>query len=69
MLKPRNMKIADCTCLMCGSRLGLTVTGVVTGDNRGTCPMCSEPFLVNITREEMESFLEAEEEQPIKGSH
>ncbi|TAL39799.1 MAG: hypothetical protein EPN93_00715 [Spirochaetes bacterium] len=66
MLVPGKMKIADCTCLLCGSRLGLTISSVVTGDNRGACPMCGEPFLVSITREEMEQYIEAEEERPLR---
>ncbi len=57
MIKRDPMKISDFTCLMCGSNLGLTLDAVSVGDNEGTCPMCAEPYRVNITDSEMEDFI------------
>ena len=54
------MKAADFTCVLCGSRLGLRLDALSVGDNRGTCPMCGEPFLVNLTGGEMEDLRAAE---------
>ena len=66
MFRPEKMKVSDCTCLLCGSRLGLAIDRVVIGDNCGECPMCGEAYLINITREEMELFFEAEEDRPLR---
>jgi hypothetical protein len=62
MLKITKMRVCDYTCLLCGSKLGLSMDGVIIGDNKGTCPMCSEPFIVNITKHEMKEFTEVEKE-------
>ena len=56
MFKPEPMKIGDYTCLLCGSRLELTLEKGIVGDNEGACPMCAEPYRINITDKEMEEF-------------
>ena len=61
MFRRGKMKISDCTCLMCGSSLELKIEKVCIGDNRGECPMCSEPYCINITEAEMADYLDAEE--------
>ncbi len=60
MLLPQRMKASDFTCLLCGSRLGLTLAKLIIGDNPGTCPMCAEPFMINVTEDEMNELVEAE---------
>jgi hypothetical protein len=60
MLKVPEMKVGDCTCLLCGSQLELKINEVIIGDNRGACPMCQEPFTINITKNEMKEFKKAE---------
>jgi len=60
MFKPGPMKISDYTCLLCGSKLGMTLKSAIIGDNTGSCPMCEEPFRVNITADEMEEFIKLE---------
>jgi hypothetical protein len=62
MFKVSKMRVCDYTCLLCGSKLGLTMESACVGDNRGCCPMCSEPFVVNITDHEMRDFRAIEEE-------
>ncbi|MBN2077592.1 MAG: hypothetical protein JW838_01410 [Spirochaetes bacterium] len=60
MFKVPPMKASDFTCLLCGSRLKLKLEALIVGDNRGHCPMCGEPFLVNLTKGEMEDLKNAE---------
>ncbi|MBN1531706.1 MAG: hypothetical protein JXA20_03505 [Spirochaetes bacterium] len=60
MFKRTPMKISDLTCLLCGSNLGLTLETVAVGDNEGCCPMCNEPYRVNITEAEMKEFIALE---------
>jgi hypothetical protein len=61
MFRRGKMRVSECTCLMCGSGLELKIEKVRVGDNRGECPMCSEPYCINITGEEMAEFQDAEE--------
>ncbi len=61
MLKAPDMRAGDLTCLLCGSKLELKIKELKTGDNKGKCPMCSEPFIMNITEAEMKEFIKAEE--------
>jgi len=60
MLKVPEMKVGDCTCFLCGSRLELKIDEVIIGDNKGSCPMCQEPYTINITKDEMKEFKKAE---------
>jgi hypothetical protein len=60
MFKTPEMRVSDYSCLLCGSKLGLAMTDVIVGDNCGCCPMCNEPFIVNITADEMKDFLDIE---------
>ncbi len=66
MLKVPQMKVSDITCLLCGSRLKLGINSVIAGENKGKCPACDESFVIKVTDEEMEEFLIAEEEIPLK---
>ncbi len=61
MLKAPDMRAGDFTCLLCGSRLELKLEKLIIGDNRGECPMCSEPFTMNVTEAEMKELIKAEE--------
>lgn len=58
---PRPMTAGDFTCLFCGSRLDLRLERLQAGENRGSCPMCGEPFCVKLNREDMEGLFESEE--------
>jgi DNA-directed RNA polymerase subunit RPC12/RpoP len=60
MFKTPEMKASDYTCLLCGSKLGLKLNSLITGDNEGACPECSEPFFINITSDEMAELKAAE---------
>ncbi len=60
MLKAPDMRAGDFTCLLCGSKLELTLQQLTIGDNPGECPMCSEPFTINITETEMKELIKAE---------
>ncbi len=60
MFKVSPMNASDYTCLLCGSRLELKLHALAVGDNRGACPMCGEPYLVNLTEAEMEELHKAE---------
>jgi hypothetical protein len=62
-MRKGKMRISDCTCMLCGCGLELKIDDVKAGDNTGDCPMCSEPFVLNITKDEMEEFVEAEKLQ------
>jgi len=62
MLRRGQMKASDFTCMMCGSKLGIKFTDIKVGDNLGSCPMCSEPYRINVTGDEMEQLMEAEEQ-------
>jgi len=62
MFKPSKMRIADLTCLSCGSKLEIKFSDAIIGDNKGECPMCQEPYKINITKDEMDEFNLAEEE-------
>ena len=62
MFSAPKMRVCDYTCLLCGSKLGLSMDSVSIGDNTGLCPMCSEPFRVNITADEMKEFKKIEKE-------
>ena len=64
MFKPGQMRISDYTCLLCGEKLGLKLADVAVGDNTGSCPLCGEPYMINITEKEMEEFIKLE-----KGAH
>jgi hypothetical protein len=61
MFKAPEMKVSDYTCLLCGSKLGLTLKSAKIGDNSGCCPMCGEHFIIDITADEMRVFREIEE--------
>ncbi len=61
---PGPMRAADFTCLFCGSKLGLSLKDIHTGENRGSCPMCGEEFCLKINRDDMEELWEAEEIKP-----
>lgn len=58
---PRPMTAGDFTCLYCGSRLELKLEQLVVGENRGICPMCTEPFCLKLNKEDMEGLFESEE--------
>ncbi|PKL37916.1 MAG: hypothetical protein CVV44_12160 [Spirochaetae bacterium HGW-Spirochaetae-1] len=60
MFKAPEMRAADYTCLLCGSRLELKLENLVVGDNTGSCPMCAEPFCIIITTEEMYQLIKIE---------
>ena len=60
MFKEPQMRVCDYTCLLCGSKLGLSIDCVTIGDNSGSCPMCGEPYIVNITKQEMKEFADVE---------
>jgi len=64
IMLPGPMRAKDFTCLYCGSKLELTIKDVHIGENRGSCPMCSEDFCLKIDKEDMEQLLEAEEIRP-----
>ena len=64
LMKP--MTADDFTCLLCGSRLGLKFGDLILGENRGSCPMCQEPFIIKLDREDMEHLIEAEENRSSK---
>ena len=66
MFKAPRMRVSDYTCMLCGSKLELTMKVVCVGDNCGTCPMCGEPYTLNITIKEMNEFEEIERE--LKGN-
>lgn len=61
MMKRPYMKAEDFTCMLCGLKLGLKFDNLIIGDNTGECPACCELFKVNITKDEMQTLLEAEE--------
>lgn len=58
------MKASDLTCLYCGSSLELKVEQLVIGQNSGACPMCAEPFCINLNDDDIAGFLDAEEIRP-----
>jgi len=60
MFKVPDMTAADFTCMLCGSRLELKLENLKVGDTLGECPMCSEPFKINLTEKELEEFAHAE---------
>ncbi len=59
---PRPMTAGDFTCLCCGSRLELKLEELKIGENRGVCPMCSEPFCLRINSDDMAGLIDAEEQ-------
>ena len=58
---PHQMRANDFTCLLCGSKLNLSLNQLSIGINTGTCPMCGEPFTIKLNKKDMELLLEAEE--------
>jgi len=59
-MKAPDMRAGDFTCLLCGSKLELKLEELIIGNNKGECPMCSEPFTMNVTETEMEELIKAE---------
>ncbi|HQL42334.1 MAG TPA: hypothetical protein PL073_00385 [Spirochaetota bacterium] len=58
---PHQMRACDFTCLLCGSKLNLSISDIAVGLTTGTCPMCSQPFTIKLNKKDIELLLEAEE--------
>ena len=63
MFKVPEMTAADFTCMLCGSRLELKLEDLKVGDTFGECPMCSEPFKINLTEKEYDDLVVAEKKK------
>lgn len=55
------MRSADLSCLLCGSKLKLELHKLAIGKNSGNCPMCCELFTVKLNKKDIELLFEAEE--------